>query len=357
MRLSMMLFKKNLIIAFSLLFTVIFSQERKRPVTLAIKGDFTQPATSVIFPEFWAGFQRESIQSYDPQNKHIVVSYVQQITKKNKTTLTLYLYPKKIVDNQLLRDNFEAYHYVLYQNSNKKTNLKPSFGSLSNDNAKVNYTYSIFDHALGERDFFKGVKFTDKSSLLAIYECGTWDFKTRVSSDNMTKAQISELKEKVENYFGILNIAAKNPLPIENVPDLRLSPIVKRDSMMTKATIAAAEAKIEWMKNNLEKKEVMTGFNDMKIDSEVYSIEKMIEFYKAHENDWTMQESTKNYFSEMIRIADNGRIKDHIYDKYKGLIDYQEGADKEEDYNQFKIDKGISTTTNEILYSLFYRIQ
>ncbi|WP_254557676.1 hypothetical protein, partial [Salmonella enterica] len=86
--------------------------------------------------------------------------------------------------------------------------------------------------------------------------------------------------------------------------------------MMINSTIAAAQSKIEWLGKNLEKRELLTGFNDMKIESEVYAIEKMLEFYKTHEKDWPMHDDTKKYFTEMLRIADNVRIKDHIYDKY-----------------------------------------
>lgn len=50
----------------------------------------------------------------------------------------------------------------------------------------------------------------------------------------------------------------------------------------------------------------------------------------------------------MLRIADNGRIKDHIYYKYNGVINYDEGAAKKDDYIQFRIDKNISENTSEL---------
>ncbi len=349
--------KKNLFIIFSLLYTLFFTQNRKEPVKLAIKGDFTHISTSVIFPLLWSGFQRESIYSYDMQNKHVAVSYVQEEGKKNKTALTLYVYPIKSIDNQLLRSEFSTYEYVLNQNSNKGVDLKPLFGNISNDRVKVNYIYSVFDHSMGERDFFKGVKYTDKKSLISIYECGGWRFKIRISSDHMTADQLAEMKNKIENYFSILEVASKKPLPIDQAPDIILSPVIKRDTMMIRSTIAAAEAKKEWLGTNLEKKELLAGFNDMKIDSEVYAIEKMIEFYKAHEKDWPIHEDTKKYFNEMIRIADSGKIKDHIYAKYNRLIQYDEGDARTDDYIQFKIDNHISEDTNQIFYKLYYRLE
>jgi hypothetical protein len=60
----------------------------------------------------------------------------------------------------------------------------------------------------------------------------------------MTKDQLAELKDKIENYFELL-ILLKRPLPIEKMPDIILSPVVKRDSMMMNSTIAAAKSKIE----------------------------------------------------------------------------------------------------------------
>lgn len=70
-----------------------------------------------------------------------------------------------------------------------------------------------------------------------------------------------------------------------------------------------------------------------------------------------MNPDTKKYFEEMTRIAENGRLKDHIYEKYHGVIDYPEGEARKADYIQFKIDKNISEDTNEIFYKIFYRLQ
>jgi hypothetical protein len=353
---QMISFKKILLVIFAFYSFLIFSQKRNKPVDLQIKGDYTHLPTSAVFPSLWSGFQREAIFSYDLQNKHVVISYVQQSSKKSKTVLTLYVYPKKSVDNQLLRDEFSVYETVLNQNSNKGVDLKPMFGSTANDKVKVNYIYSIFDHAMGESDFFKGVKYIDKKSLLSIYECGGWGFKIRVSSDEMTSDQLADLKTKAETYFGLLDIASKKPLPISHTPDIILSPTIKRDSMMINAVITAAQAKIKWLGENSEKKELLTGFNDMNIYSEIFATEKMIEFYKDHEKDWPMHEDTKKYFAEIIKIADNGKIKDYLYDKYNRLIHYDEGEAKKDEYLQFKTDKNITENTNEVLYKIFYNI-
>ena len=349
--------KKNLLLIFYFIFTSILSQNRKQPVDLKIKGDYTHLATKTVFPELWSGFQREAIFSYDMKNLHIAVSYVQQISKKSKTVLTIYLYPKEYIDNQILRDEFDSYSYTLNRNSNTNVETKPSFANLSNDNLKVSNIYSLFNNAMGQADFFKGVKYVNKSSLLSIYECGGWTFKTRASSDEMAHSQLEELKNKVENYFGVLNVASIKTLPLNNAPDIILSASVKRDSMMMYATSEAAKSKISWLSQHLEKKELLTGFHDMKIDSEIYSIEKMIAYYKAHEKDWPINRDTKKYFDEMIKIAENGRLKDHIYEKFHGLIDYPEGESRKEDYVQFKIDKNISEDTNEIFYKIFFKLE
>ncbi len=81
---------------------------------------------------------------------------------------------------------------------------------------------------------------------------------------------------------------------------------------MTQAVSEAAKAKITWLAEHLEEREILTGFNDMKMDSELYATEEMIRYYKAHENKWTVHRDTKKYFDEMIRIAENGKLKDHI---------------------------------------------
>lgn len=351
------MFRKNLLFFFCFLSAIFFSQKPQKAVDLKVTDDYKHQWTNTNFPVLWVGFTRETVRSYDSKNQNMGISYIQQKSKKNKTVLSIYIYPQNEIDNHLLRDEFLSYEYALNQNSSPGVDLKPSFGELSNEKFKVNYVYSIFSNSLGQADFFKGVKYVDKQSLLAIYECGGWRFKIRVTSDDMTKEQLQELKQKAETYFEVLNVATIKPLPINDAPDIVLSPVVKRDSMMANATIVAAQSKIEWLKKNLDAKEVSTGFSDMKIDSEVYAIEKMIEFYKLHKNDWEMSPETEKYFTEMTSIVDNNRTKDHIYEKFHSVIDYPEGESKKESYVQFKIDKDISENTNEIFYKIFYKLE
>ncbi len=344
--------KRYLALMICLISAFAFCQKKSPPTELKIKGDYTHPATKTVFPELWSGFQRQAVVSYNAGNTNVGISYIHQPSKKNKTVLTFYIYPKEYIDNQMLRDEFYSYDYALNQNSNTHVKIKPSFGTLSGDSLKVSSIYSVFKNALGQQDFFKGVKYVDKNSLLSIYECGGWTFKIRASSDDMTPEQLKELKDKAENYFRVLQIASVKPLPITKVPDILLSASVKRDSMMMHAVSEAAKAKIVYLSQNLDKKELLTGFHDTKIDSEVHSLEKMLDYYQVHERDWQLHPDTKKYFDEMRRIAQNGRLKDHIYEMYHGLIDYPAGENRTADYIQFKIDQNISEDTNEIFYNL-----
>jgi len=122
----------QLLLFFSI--TIVFSQKRQQPLELKVKGDYKQEATQTLFPELWSGFQRESITSYDAAETNVGVSYIQKTSKKNKTVLTIYIYPKKYIDNQLLRDEFYTYDYALNQNSNDHVEINPLFGTLSNEN-------------------------------------------------------------------------------------------------------------------------------------------------------------------------------------------------------------------------------
>lgn len=349
--------KNYLSLLFCFISAFTFCQNRSQPTELKIKGDYVHPATKTVLPELWSGFQRHHIVSYNADGTNVGISYIQQSSKKDRTVLSLYIYPKKYIDNQMLRDEFYSYDYALNQNSKDHVDIKPSFGTLSGDSLKVSYIYSVFQNTMGQPDFFKGVKYVNKNALLSIYECGGWTFKIRASSDDMTPEQLKELKDKAENYFGILQVASVKSLPIDKVPDILLSASVKRDSMMMHAVSEAAKAKIVYLSQNLEKKEILTGFHDMKIDSEVYALEKMLAYFQTHEKDWLMHPDTKKYFDEMTRIAGNGKLKDHIYEMYRGLINYPAGERGKADYLQFKIDKNISEDTNEIFYKIFYNVE
>lgn len=350
------MFRKFSLFLFYLISFTAFCQQNQKPVDLKIKEDFTHQATKTVFPKIWAGFQREVVRTFDSKNQNMAISYVQQQSKRSKTVLTVYIYPKKKISNQILRDEVFSYLVAINKNSESRVDMEPLFGSLSNDQLNVHYIYSLFKNSVVESDFFKGIRPVEKNSLLAIYESGGWTFKIRISSDDMTNEQLIDLRQKTENYFDVLNIASVKTLPVNDAPDIQLSPIVKRDSMINKATIAAAEAKIEWLKKNSDIKDVLTGFNDMQIESEVYATEKMLEFYRMHKNDWKITPETQKYFEDMTIISDNKQIKNYIYDKYLGVINYPEGNANKKAYFQFKNDNKISKELDEIHYQLFYNL-
>lgn len=350
------MFRKNLFFLLCFISVIVPSQQNQKPVDLKIKEDFTHQWTKTVFPKLWAGFEREVVRTFDSKNQNMAISYVQKHSKKSKTVLTVYIYPKSEINNQTLRDEFLSYLVAINKNSQSYVEMKPLFGQLSNDKLNVHYIYSLFKNSIVEADFFKGIRPVEKNSLLSIYESGGWTFKIRISSDEMTNEQLTGLKQKTENYFNVLDIAAIKTLPVNDTPDVLLSPVVKRDSMMTKATIAAAEAKIGWLKNNSDIKDIMVGFNDMKIQSEVYATEKMLEFYKTNKNNWEMTPETQKYFDDIILISDNKKIKNYIYDKYMGVIDYPEGETHKKSYFQFKTDHKISKELDEIYFKLFYNL-
>ncbi|WP_435523054.1 hypothetical protein [Chryseobacterium indoltheticum] len=49
---------------------------------------------------------REVVRTFDSKNQNMAISYVQKQSKKSKTVLTIYIYPKNEINNQTLRDEF-----------------------------------------------------------------------------------------------------------------------------------------------------------------------------------------------------------------------------------------------------------
>jgi len=164
------MFRRNLFFSFCFISAIIFSQQHQQPVDLKVKEDFTHQWTKTVFPKLWAGFQRETVRSYDSKNKSIGISYIQKQSKKNKTVLTLYIYPKKEVNNQTLRDEFLSYWVAVNKKSESPVEMKPLFGKISNDKLQVHYIYSLFKNSVVEADFFNGIRPVEKNALLAIYE-------------------------------------------------------------------------------------------------------------------------------------------------------------------------------------------
>jgi len=83
------MFRKNLFFLFCFISVIVFSQQNQKPIDLKIKEDFTHQWTKTVFPKLWAGFQRETVRSYDSKNKNVGISYVQQKSKKEKNSFNI----------------------------------------------------------------------------------------------------------------------------------------------------------------------------------------------------------------------------------------------------------------------------
>lgn len=346
---------KNLWLVFLLLpLQMLFAQGEAFDINT--DDDYTHKLTKTIFPKLWNGYVRAQLKSYDKHQTNVGASYVKQVSKNSRNTITVYVYPND-ADNLDFRNEFLSFQEIIYKNSNGAAEVKPAFGKISDEEVTVNFISTIFKNSVAKPDFFKGVKYIEKNSYLATYECGDMNFKIRISSDEMPDSEMIEMAKRAENYFQPLEIAKIRQLPIENDPDIIISQTAQRDSLMMHATMEAALAKIHWLKKNISEKERKTGFSPMNIDAEVFEIEEMLKYYNGNREKWECTDETKKYFGELSRIVSGNMTKDFLYYKYDGVIDYPEGESRKEFFTDFRIKQDINEPTRELMYVLFYKTE
>lgn len=299
------------------------------------KGAFIHNQTKMNFPEQFDSFQRQDIFSYDKKKLNIGVSYGNQ---KDQSIITIYIYPAG--------DGYEG--------RLRKEYLK-SMQSIANLSEKGIHANQFAVRKEGEYicNGFKAIitQEQNKYNSLALYECGQWFLKVRITTNNLDSTHIALLEQNIYSHYDPTKLTALNPLnPKANG---YFSKTAFRDSILLGSAMGSAYKKISWALDNVKENERASGFPDLYLNLQVESLKAFMEF--QHRFNYNQCEFTKQYLKELQLISDAGFLAEFVMDQFGMILIIPENISvKYKEYETWKLNNKLTIDLNEQFYVVSY---
>ena len=222
------------LISISILILFVFqvqSQDRKSPKKIKVNGNYFHSETETNFPEQFENYNRIDVYSFDKKDKNIGVTYENESNNK-KTTISIYLYPTEEVSEGRLRNEY--------------LNSMQSIANFSKDG--INATQKLI-RKVGEKYICNGIKAemkNDKNELtqLTLFECGTWFYKIRLTTNELDSIQAENIEKKVIEKFDPSKLTETKLLNTKAT--VIFARAAMRDSTMLGSVMGGALKKLAW---------------------------------------------------------------------------------------------------------------
>lgn len=272
-----------------------WSQPRANPKTIRTKGTYEHVGTTTQFPQLLEDFERNSVTSFDRQNRNIGVTYERQ---NSATTISIYVYPAGAGTEDRLRSEYLS-----------------SIQSVANINDGIGATQYPIRFEQGDfkiNGFAAELKKTNELSRLGLYECGRWFLKYRVTSNSLDSLGINDLITKIEGWFSPSLIASKGLLNPK--ADINFAPAAFADSTMLYTTMGEAFKKMEWVMENVDSVERRTGFPGLYLELHTTAIRERVELWKK--SNTTSSPKTDELLSQYESLVNSGFLEEFIMDQF-----------------------------------------
>jgi hypothetical protein len=311
-----------------------YTQLRSSPKKLKFKDEFIHSETKTEFPKNIDDYILIDAYSFDKKDENVGVTY-----EKENTKISIYIYPDKIGNEGRLRNEFLSAYSVIFNNDMDVKNLK-------------------IIHHIGEKYTCNGIRGISKNSnnensLLTIFECGTWLYKIRITSSELTNQNLIDIETKITNKIepsrltGLKLFKLKGAISFHNA--------AMKDSTMLVSTMAYTYKKFEWLIKNLEEKEKYSGFQDLYIDMHKEALKQFVLY--EHKHKYSSTEETKEYLKNLNKIIDSTFLNEFLMEQYKMILIVPENVilnfeeyhkwKRENNFN-FEIKQDLSTSRYEL---------
>lgn len=326
---------KKLITLLLLFILTIFFQESYSQTRINSRGAYTHPHAKMVFPERLDVYPRLDVYAFDAGKTDIGVVYKD---KSNETEIVVYVYPAG--------EGYEGRLRTEYQKSLQSVALV-SFG--------VHASQHAVRHQ-GEKYICNGFKavMRDANSTynsLAVYECGKWFLKVRVTSTRLDSAQVVALEQKIYTQFDPTKLTEISPLNVKASGSF--SKAAYRDSVLLGSAMLAAKEKINWASVHVAENERASGFPDLYLDMHVAALREFMQF--QYIGKFTMTNATRKYLDDLQLISNAGFLSEFVMDQFGMILILPEKAlANYEAYLDWKQNQKITVDLNQMLYMISY---
>lgn len=321
---------------------VVIAQGTGKPRVLVVKGDYTHSRTKKTFPKHLARHERQRIYSFDRDKSNIGATYKSQ---DGKTLVSVYLYPADEGSEDRLRHEYMSALGEILLVSRKGITTSQAPTTYVRDGYKIN----------GIKAEVTDVKNQSRSHL-AVFECGEWFFKLRVTSSSLDSIGVVKLERDILDAFEPSELVKQSRLNPE--ASIYLAPAAFADSLMLVSAMGGAFKKVQWARENVDSLERAAGFPSLYLELHVESLKEFARQEKVREEirkKWTRQPSTDEFLFELNSIIESGYLREFIMDQYNMIMIVPDDAKLDfESYRQWMLADPISIKLDRRFYVISY---
>ena len=290
-----------------------YSQLRSSPKKIKFQDEYLHKETKTQFPKAFDELNLTEATSFDKRDNNIGVTY-----EKDGTRINIYLYQDEFAAEGRLRNEFANVFRLIFQKDFKKED------------------FTIITHK-GEEYICHGIRGVikaqnGKNELLTIFECGTWLFKIRITSD-LKEQKLVDIENKIVDKLDPSRLIGLKLLKLKGA--ITFSSTELKDTTMLAATMGYTFRKFSWLIENLAEKERYSGFQDLYIDMHREALKKFVEF--GNKSKYPSRPETKEYIKNLTTIIQSPYLSEFLMEQYEMILIVPEGTIlKFDEYNKWK---------------------
>lgn len=311
-------------------------QAQMCPKKIKAKADYKHTATGFIFPLVIEQYNRADIYAFDKKKQNVGITYK---SGDLKTTVSIYLYPAGDGTENRLRNEYIKSMQSIANVSDNGVHAEQFAVSYKNGDYKIN-------------GFKANIKDSDKKSSISVFECGTWFFKIRISSESFDTTGMKQTEQKILDLYKPTRLVEK--FHLNPKADISFAKTAFVDSVMLGSAMGSAYKKIEWIFENVDSLERASGFPGLYLDMQIEALKEFVTFEKRFPN-YSKTEFTDRYLRELNSIIDNGFLEELIIEQFDMILIIPEGLKVDfESFDKWKKDNPISIDLNERFYVIWF---
>jgi hypothetical protein len=306
-----------------------------QPKSLNVSGDYYHDKTGIEFPENFSNFSRESITSFSKDSTNIGVTYNFDNLKQDPK-LTIYIYPAPVAIEHRMRNEYLECLQAIANVSNQGINTAPKHIRVVKDGYKV-----LGLSATINNDNYK--------TVLVLFECGKYFLKYRITSSSLDTSILSELIDRLVDKFSPIDVVKKNPLDIG--ASIHIAPVITTDTSCLDAILVAVITKAEWVYENVDSLERISGFPSLYFEEQKAAIIEMLKKWESVKHNNSVHDK---YFNDLLLIRDSGFLDEFICDQYWSTLLLPDNLKL--DWDNYEIWMKMNNPTVKLTGEYFYLI-
>lgn len=186
---------------------------------------------------------------------------------------------------------------------------------------------------------------------MSVYECGTWFFKLRLTTEENDSIQILNLEKKVLETFDPSHLTEQKRLHPK--AGIYFSKTAFQDSIMLGSAMGSAFKKIEWVTDNVPEKERASGFPGHYLEMQLASFNAFVAFDEKY--DYKKSEYTQNYLNQVNFLIESKFLDEFIMEEFSMVMIVPENHEFDFDgYEKWKAKNEIEINLNELFYVIAF---